>query len=140
MNTIKSLTKDNGDKIINEDDIIKEIGLKFEARYNKVLKSNVFIANAMRNFTRNLNLPSLSEEERENLDSPLTVDEIGQSVKSMKHGSAPGSDGLPAEFYKVFWRFLKEPLMRCYEYSFEQHILTPSERLGVISLFHKGSE
>ena len=30
--------------------------------------------------------------------------------------------------------------MQCYEYSFQSSILTPSERVGVISLFHKGSE
>ena len=140
INTIKSLTKDSGERITGELDIVEEIGRRFELRYNKVLPSNEFIANAMRNYTRNLNLPSLDDEERARLEADITMDEISNSVNSMKHGSAPGGDGLPVEFYKVFWRYLKEPLMKCYEHSYENKILSPSERVAIIALFHKGSD
>ena len=140
VNTIKQLTGEGGRNITDEKEIVEEIGKKFEARYNKVPKSNEFIERSMRNYTRNLNLPSLNEEEKALLDANLAIEEVSKSLKSMKHGSAPGSDGLPVEFYKVFWRFLKHPLMECYRYSFENHLLSPSERLGVIALFHKGSD
>ena len=140
INTIKSLTGEDGRLITKEKEIVEEIGKRFEVRYNKVQKSREFISNAMRNFTRELNLPSLDEEERERIDAALSVEEISNSLKSMKHGSAPGGDGIPVEFYKVFWVHLKEPLMNCYKFSFEQSILPPSERIGVIALFHKGSE
>ena len=140
VNTIKKLTGVDGRNITDEKEIVVEIGKKFEDRYNKASKSNAFIANAMRNYTRNLDLPSLNEEEKALLDATLAMNEVSKSLKSMKHGSAPGSDGLPVEFYKMFWMFLKEPLMECYKFSFERHILSPSERIGVIALFHKGSE
>ena len=34
----------------------------------------------------------------------LTEKECLEAVKSMESGKSPGTDGLPAEFYKVFWR------------------------------------
>ena len=58
----------------------------------------------------------------------------------MKEGSAPGSDGIPTEFYKLFWNQLKRPLLDCINYSFQTGILSPSERIGIISLFHKGKD
>ena len=34
--------------------------------------------------------------------------EVMDAIKSMKNGSCPGSDGIPAEFYKMFWRDIKK--------------------------------
>ena len=73
-------------------------------------------------------------------DEKVSETEVAAALKSMKHGSTPGSDGLPAEFYKIFWQHLKKPLIECYEFSFIEKILSPSERTGVISLFHKGKD
>ena len=56
----------------------------------------------------------------------------------MKNGSSPGSDGLPVEFYKIFWNDLKQALLDCYLYSFLTNQLTFSQRKGIISLLHKG--
>ena len=120
--------------------LLKKLGKGLSPDIIRYEKSNEFITNAMRNYTRNLDLPSLDEEERERLEREVILEEVSNSVKSMKHGSAPGSDGLPVEFYKVFWRYLKDPLMKCYKYSYECDVLSPSERVAVISLFHKGSD
>lgn len=38
--------------------------------------------------------------ESEELDAPITVAEINAAYKSLKDGKAPGSDGIPTEFYK----------------------------------------
>ena len=36
------------------------------------------------------------------LDSPLSTVEITHTIKAMQSGKAPGPDGFPVEFYKVF--------------------------------------
>ena len=113
INTIKSLTNDEGVRIRDEVEIVDEIGKKFGERYNKPSKSRDFVVRSMQNFITNVNLPSLNDEEKENLEAGLSLEEVSETLKGMKHGSAPGSDGLPVEFYKVFWRYLREPLMRC---------------------------
>uniref|UniRef100_UPI00358FE40F protein FAM200C-like n=1 Tax=Myxine glutinosa TaxID=7769 RepID=UPI00358FE40F len=48
-------------------------------------------------------LPSVEEDERCMLDSPILAEELEAAVRSLKDGKASGIDGLPAEFYKTFW-------------------------------------
>ena len=46
---------------------------------------------------------SLSPQQTETCESPLTVAECHQAFLGMARKKAPGSDGLPAEFYILFW-------------------------------------
>ena len=41
------------------------------------------------------------------LDSEVTLEELAQALKEMMKCKASGPDGIPAEFYKVFWAKLK---------------------------------
>ena len=45
----------------------------------------------------------LDEQEQNECEGLLTEAECLESLKSMESNKSPGSDGLPAEFYKVFW-------------------------------------
>ena len=36
-------------------------------------------------------------------EEQFSIDEFQEALKSLKNGSCPGSDGIPTEFYKVFW-------------------------------------
>ena len=56
----------------------------------------------------------------------------------MKNGSSPGYDGIPVEFYKIFWNEIKITLLACFEYSYDLKELSYSQRKGIISLLHKG--
>ncbi|TWW77612.1 Transposon TX1 uncharacterized 149 kDa protein ORF 2 [Takifugu flavidus] len=51
-------------------------------------------------------LPRLSQRDRSTLDADITLDELTAAVGQMASGRAPGLDGLPADFYKHFWRCL----------------------------------
>ena len=55
-------------------------------------------------------MPTLTTEEQEFLDSPITLKEIDMVLKNLKPNNAPDPDGFTAEFYKKF----KEPLMNPY--------------------------
>ena len=48
-------------------------------------------------------LPSLSEEQRDTLDSGFTLEEVVKAVQQLSSGRAPGIDGLPSDFYKTLW-------------------------------------
>ena len=139
-NTITKLKTADGDIITNELELIEEIKEKYKARYNKSDLTYTKVSDLMNNYINDLNLPSLNEEERISCDRTISEEEVRASLKSMKDGSAPGCDGIPTEFYKVFWNQLKKPLLNCINYSFQLDVLSPSERIGIISLFHKGKE
>ena len=51
----------------------------------------------------NLHMNRLSDEDRVLLTVPFSIEEIKMVVFSLKHNSAPGPDGFPAEFFKDFW-------------------------------------
>ncbi|KAJ1526351.1 hypothetical protein ONE63_009500 [Megalurothrips usitatus] len=52
-------------------------------------------------------LPSLSHQDRDHCDTPLTEEEILESIKKAQLNRAPGLDGIPIEFYKFFWDQIK---------------------------------
>lgn len=48
----------------------------------------------------------MQQEQVTALDSPLTVGELHKALQGMPSNKAPGPDGFPAEFYKIFWTTL----------------------------------
>ena len=108
--------------------------------YNNGNVNTENIATAMNDFTASLNLPSLDNNEVQMCDEPITIEEASAALKTMKSGSSPGTDGIPVEFYQVFWLYVKKPLFESYEFSFNSGCLAPSEREAVISLIFKGKD
>ena len=139
-NIIKRLTLSSGKSSTNETEILDEICDKFSQRYNDSDKVYANISQDMDNYVENLNLPRISEESKAFCDSSLSDEEVAAAAMSLNNDSAPGADGLPAGFYEVFWDHLKAPLTNCFVYSLATHSLSPSQKLGVISLLHKGKE
>ena len=138
-NTITKLTC-NDEVTCDERKILEEIKNKFKARYNNRSLGYETVSDLIDEYVKDLSLPKLNIEQQQQNDEIITEKEIAEAVKLMNNNSAPGSDGLPAEFYKVFWSRIKSPLMASYNDSFISHLLPDSQRLGVISLLHKGKD
>ena len=56
----------------------------------------------MDKFLENYNLPTLSEEEAESLNRPITADEIETLIKRLPTHKRPGPDSFTGEFYRAF--------------------------------------
>ncbi|KAJ8398143.1 hypothetical protein AAFF_G00429870 [Aldrovandia affinis] len=48
-------------------------------------------------------LPTLTAEQRVELNSPVTLWELMEALQQMATGCSPGIYGLPVDFYKRFW-------------------------------------
>ncbi|GAA6078167.1 receptor-type tyrosine-protein phosphatase F-like [Tachysurus ichikawai] len=48
-------------------------------------------------------LPKLIPDQQQDLDSPLTSEEVIKAVQELPTSQTPGLDGIPTEFYKEFW-------------------------------------
>ena len=78
--------------------------------------------------------------EGEQEDGTLAVGEAHAALARLPRGKSPGSDGLTYEFYTAMWEVVGAPLVAAFNYSFQQPQLRLSEqqRLGLITLIHKG--
>ena len=69
----------------------------------------------MNTFLEKYNLPKLNEQEAENLNRPITAEEIEAVIKKVRTHKSPGSDGFTGEFYKAFKEELTPILHRLFE-------------------------
>ena len=53
-------------------------------------------------FLESHKLPKLEQEETENLNRPITREEIEAVIKNLPRHKGPGPDGFPGEFYQKF--------------------------------------
>ena len=56
----------------------------------------------MDKFLNTHTLPKLKQEEIENLNRPITSQEIESVINNLSTNKSPGSDGFPGEFYQTF--------------------------------------
>ncbi|TWW77693.1 Transposon TX1 uncharacterized 149 kDa protein ORF 2 [Takifugu flavidus] len=82
-------------------------------------------------------LPRLSQRDRSTLDADITLDELTAAVGQMASGRAPGLDGLPADFYKRFWRCLGADLWEVLQECTHTGRLPTSCQTAVLSLIPK---
>lgn len=76
----------------------------FQMYYSHLYKSELQIDyTAFKDFFNNVNLPKLTFEQSQILDSPLTLEELKEVLLLMQKGKAPGLGGLPPELFIEFW-------------------------------------
>lgn len=90
----------------------------------------------MTDFFTNIDMPKLSTEQIEWLDSPITENEIRRAVSSMKTGKSPGVDCFPAEYYKQYIDVLAPILKDVYNEAFTL-TLPPTFYEALISVIPK---
>ena len=74
---------------------------------------------------------SLTSEEQTLCEGTLTQKECFEALKNMESDKTPGTDGLPAEFYKVFWSDISSYLISTLNYGFDSGRLSVTQRRGV---------
>ena len=72
----------------------------------------------------NTEIRILTETEKLSIENPITMTELSEGLKRMNNNKSPGSDGFPADFYKVFWSKLKFILFRVINETFETELLS----------------
>lgn len=73
-------------------------------------------------------LPRFSVDSAEDLGAPLALSEVWTALTSMQGGKAPCIDGLPVEFYKIFWADLAAYVLEDFEESIARGSLPQRER------------
>jgi hypothetical protein len=76
----------------------------------------------------------LSDTDRSLLTAPFTINEIKNVVFEMKHNSAPGSDGLPAEFFQKFWDLIQLDVWNLFKDFYDGNLDIERLNYGMITL------
>ena len=84
-----------------------------------------------------VNNTELDDIERKSCEGEITPGECLLALKSMDNNKTPGSDGLPAEFYKMFWQDIKDFLISALNAGYHKGTLSISQRRGLITLLPK---
>lgn len=82
-------------------------------------------------------LPQISEKSNEDLNKPITLEELYNNLQNMECGRVPGIDGIPVEFYKSYWNIIGEDLLEVLNNSIIQGSLPLSCRRAVLTLLPK---
>jgi exonuclease III len=79
----------------------------------------------------------LSEDERNSLETDITVEELDEAVAKCNGNSAPGIDGIGNRFIKKFWSFFRIPLLEYILVCNNRGTLTETFRTALIRLIPK---
>ena len=79
----------------------------------------------------------LDQHAQEKCEGPLTKEECLNSLKTMASDKTPGTDGLPAEFYKVSWEDIEGYLLNAVNGAYDKRCLSIPHRRGLITLLPK---
>ena len=88
-------------------------------------------------FLSNLNLPTLSEEQKQSCEGEIPLEELESVLNSFRNNKSPCNDGLPIENYKSCWNLISKSFMECVQESFKYGEMSSSQRKAVITLTEK---
>jgi hypothetical protein len=79
----------------------------------------------------------LTVTERDELDRPLSIDELDKSIDKANMKSAPGIDGMSNIFIKEFWSYIRIPLFNYCNTCYTKGTLTSNFKSAAIKLIPK---
>ena len=132
--TIRELRLQEESTTYNENEILDQI----ETFYKKLYTSEGnFSDEECDSFNRDLEIPTLKDEDRDNLEGPLTYDECRKALETFQNDKAPGEDGFTVEFYKYFFDLLGNDFLASLNVAHAKGELSISQRRGIITLTPK---
>lgn len=119
LKCITKLCTEGGQIITEQEDILQEEQTYYKRLYSETKKNNQ-TSDTRCSFLENPELLKLNNEDKDCLEHDISLEECGIALKEFPNGKSPGSDGLPAEFYKILWSEIGQIVLESYIYSFEK--------------------
>ena len=92
---------------------------------------------ACNKFFSSIHLPSMTADDSNSLNAPITLMELKAAADDMHRGKSPGLDGIPPEFYTTFWHSLGPLLLDMIQASLEKGSFSRDVNIPIISLLLK---
>ena len=124
----------SGVEVTNTDSIIFHFRKFYEQLYDKC-----HVNEKDQDYFLGLCESKLTKEDNDLLTHDIDEEEIWDNIKRMNSGKSPGSDGLPVEFYKKFWKIIKTHFHEVIKCMLDKE-LCKSQYEGVIKLLPKSGD
>ena len=128
--TIHRLVTDEDIEISEPGAVLQEI----RAFYDKLYTTKGYCRT---DYIDKLEIPKISEEDRQTLDSKIELPEVSLALKELANNKCPGTDGLPADLYKMFWSKIKLIYFEALQQIVEDSCMHLTARQGILSLMEK---
>ena len=133
--SIQTLVTDSGHTVPKFTDVLNEQNKFYHSLYsNKETEDNLNVHLVDKFFPDDADIPKLNENEKESCEGMISEEECAKAIKSMQNGKSPGTDGLPVEFYKIFWKNIKKLVLDSFSYSYENENMSISQKQSIITL------
>ena len=133
-NTISELvstTAGNNVLLTTPDEINQEIVKHFENIFKREFSPDETFAKGFLDSITNVYTPT------QELTAPFTLLEISSVLSLCKKNKSPGLDGLPYEFYQVFWDVVGPHFLDMLRHVIENRLILPSQSKALIRLLPK---
>ena len=115
----------------------RDILLEEKNFYETLYTSNNISDYDIKTVLKDLNITPIDENLSNLCEGPVTEKECYDAIMSMACDKSPGTDGLPVNFYRMFWDDLKELVCNVFNTCFHDGELCPSMKRGIITLLPK---
>ncbi|XP_077323277.1 uncharacterized protein LOC143956976 [Lithobates pipiens] len=132
--TVVSLRGSNGTLITDPDAVAEEFRTFYASLYSSVTTA---AGDEVDGLLETLDLPSITPAQVALLEAPISTDDIAEAMSLLNKSKAPGSDGLPLEFYLKYADTLTPRLQELFSHIFESESLPPSMCEAYIVLIPK---
>ena len=135
--TIKKLESNNV-TITNQKEILINIREYYKSLFSS--QDNDTDLTTINNVLQKLKLKKVPDDFAIHKTGLITINELSNSLSRMQNNKTPGSDGFPAEFFKVFWIKMKYHVLNSINESYERGQLSSTMRQCIISSLPKGDK
>jgi hypothetical protein len=139
---ISKIRGTNGE-ILNETELGKHVTDTYSDLYSIPRDSRDTVQEDLTNFlgpvkdSEPVTNAKLNEREKEDLDRPLSINELDTAIKQCNKKSAPGTDGISNKFICHFWYYFRTPLLNYANCCYDKGELTTMFKTAKIRLIPK---
>ena len=129
-NKLITQLKINDDIISDEKQILEEERSFYANLYsNSNTQDRLMLEQSLNKFISSNSIPKLNDAQKQLCEVEISEAEMLKSIKALKSGKSPGTDGLTSEFYKFFWVDIKLFLLASINYGIQNGQLSVEQRM-----------